>query len=195
MATTALTFDDLSHISEYFTDHSNANFVIDLYANKVTTSDIKPDKAFMMNVRQGFSTDVLNNFSNLYIKPFDSLFTGKKLVPIVQLTNLQKNGRSITEEAKSTAAVIASRTTVIQKYNAMLFMDRVHIFNLPGISCRQSGYFIDVTTETDELKTLWDYRTLGRHFITLVQHVFTQDTYQNRIETIKPYAVDTGQPK
>jgi len=28
-----------------------------------------------------------------------------------------------------------------------------------------------------------------------VQHVFTQDTYQNRIETIKPYAVETAPPK
>ena len=192
---TSLTFDDLSHISEYFTDHSNANFIIDLHANKITTSDIKPDKAFMMNVRQGFSELVLNDFSNLYIKPFDSLFTGKKLVPIVQLTNLQKNGRSLTNETRHTPSAISSSTTAIQKYNAMLFMDRVHIFKLPGISCRQAGFFIDVTTETDELKTLWDYRTLGRHFITLVQHVFTQDTYQNRIETIKPYAVDAGQPK
>ena len=192
---TALTFDDLSHISEYFTDHSNANFIIDLQTNKITNSDIKPDKAFMMNVRQGFSEEVLKAFSELYIKPFGSLFASKKLVPIVQLTNLQKSGTALASETRHTPSAISSSTTAIQKYNAMLFMDRVHIFNLPGISCRQAGFFIDVTTETDELKTLWDYRTLGRHFITLVQHVFTQDTYQNRIETIKPYAVDAGQPK
>jgi len=185
-----LTFVDLSDIISHYTDHSNAKDILALQTNIITTSDIKPDKAFTINIRQGFSEDVLTEFSRLYIDPFNKLFKNKKLIPIVKLTNLQINNKSSKHQPVDRPAEHSNQITTIQKYNTMLFMDRVNIFTLKGSTSRKSGYFIDVTTETNELKSVWDYRNIGRHFITSVKHIFTQDTYINKIETIKPYAVD-----
>ena len=66
-------------------------------------------------------------------------------------------------------------------------------FKLEGLTHRQSMTFIDVVKNSDNPDvnnpTKWDYNHLGRHLITSVKHIFTQDTYMNEIETIKPYAL------
>lgn len=186
----SFSFNDLSDIINHYTDHANAKDIYNLQSNVITTSDIKPDKAFTINIKQGYSQDVLTEFGKLYIEPFKPLFQNKKLIPIIKLNNLQLNGKAAVYKPSDEPADISNNTTSIQKYNAMLFMDRVNIFHLKGLTSRKSGHFIDVTTETNELKTMWDFRNVGRHFITSVQHIFTQDTYTNKIETIKPYTVD-----
>lgn len=182
-------FNDLSDIVSFYTDYSDAQSIINLQSNIITSSDAKPDKAFILNITQGFSNEILQEYSKLYVEPFKDLF-GKKLIPTIKLTNLQKNGAATKHETSSTPADISKYTTAIQKYTAMLFMDRVNIIYTKGLTSRKSGHFIDITTETNELKTVWDYRNIGRHFITSIEHTFTQDTYTNKIETIKPYAVD-----
>ena len=143
-----VSFNDLSDIINHYTDHSNAKDVLALQTNIITTSDIKPDKAFAINIEQGFSEDVLTEFSRLYIDPFNKLFNNKKLIPIVKLTNLQINNKSSRHQPVDRPADHSNQITTIQKYNTMLFMDRVNIFTLKGSTSRKTGYFIDVTTET-----------------------------------------------
>ena len=73
----------------------------------------------------------------------------------------------------------------------MLFLSDVYTFTLQGITSRQACKFVDVyrvDNATIEI-TQYDKNNLGRHFITNVRHIISQDTYSNIVETVKPYII------
>ena len=75
---------------------------------------------------------------------------------------------------------------------ALLFLQNTYSIMLDGITSRQSGKFVDITNRgTLDIggSSRWDKYHIGRHFITSIKHVITQDRYINLIETIKPYRV------
>jgi hypothetical protein len=183
-----LPFGEVSTVSQYYADNPDANFTIDFHNNVITNTNIKPNKGMVMSLKSGDVTQILQQYRTLYVDPFNSLM-GRSVYPIVKLNNSRVKHNTIDSYSHPEACDLGNAFTTMQKFNALLFMDKVHVFKLKGHTIRKAGVFIDVSNTEDELNTLWDYNTLGRHFITSVQHVFTQDSYMNIVETIKPYTL------
>ena len=84
-----------------------------------------------------------------------------------------------------------------QKLSSLLYLNNVYQYKLIGKTHRKSLSFVDVVKNAENkngrfVATRWDLNNLGRHLVTSVKHVFEFDTYNNEIETIKPYRLADG---
>ena len=76
------------------------------------------------------------------------------------------------------------------EYNLILEKGYTHYIELENLIGHNK--FVDIVnngTLDAGGQSRWDRLHIGRHFITSVKHVITQDRYFNYIETIKPYRI------
>ena len=182
-----------SKINEFFTEAPTASFAIDLLANEHLASFSRQNNAFIYDTRASSKVKVIELFNNLFCRPFNGLFKGYTLLPNFYTnaedgnTNFSSTGRCHDEH---------KQTAINQKLKSLLFLGYVYKFKLNGNSNRTSNKFCDVIradldNNLDGEPSKWDMNTLGRHYITTVRHIFTQDTYVNEVETIKSYRLST----
>jgi hypothetical protein len=184
-----------SRINEFFTETPTASFAIDLLANEHIASFSRQDNAFIYDTRASSKNEVIEQFNKLFCAPFGELFSGYNLKPNFYSnneftnTNFSTTGRCHNEHRQ---------TAINQKLKSLLFLGYVYKFKLVGNSNRMCNKFCDVIradlqSNIDGKPSKWDMNTLGRHYITTVRHIFTQDTYINEVETVKPYRLTTSQ--
>lgn len=178
-----------SKINEFYTESPTASFAIDLLANEHIASYSRRDNTFIYDTRSSSKEKLIETFNKLFCTPFSELFSGYNLKPNfysnneVTNTNYSSTGRCHNEHRQ---------TAINQKLKSLLFLGYVYKFKLLGNSNRMSNKFCDViradlNNNIDGEPSKWDMNTLGRHYVTTVRHIFTQDTYINEVETIKPY--------
>lgn len=185
---TPVDFINNSNILEFYTEAPAAKHSVDHFANQSVSSYSRSDASFLYNLQTLNTSNIAQDFINLFVEPFTELF-GTDYNLNVNYYNIM--GR---EQWTDSTGVLPTAVTEAQfknlKLMSLLYMNYNYIFKLPGNTWRQSMSFVDVTKRSlqpGEQPSQWDRNTIGRHFITCVKHIFTQDQYVNQVETIKPY--------
>lgn len=177
-----------SLINEFFTESPTAIYGIDLLASETIASFSRQYNTFIYDTKSLNKQNFIETYFNLFCKPFESLFPNYGIVPNFYL-NPERTNQTTVESAHT--ANLSKKISTNQKLKAMLFLGYIYKFKLTGLTNRQSTLFCDVIRNdksSDSIDTgTWDKNTLGRHLVTTVRHIFTQDLYINEIETVKPY--------
>ena len=178
-----------SRINEFYTESPTASFAIDLLANEHLASFSRQNNAFIYDSRSSSKNSIIEQYNKLFCVPFNDLFKSYTLKP-----NFYTNDEATNTNYSSTGRCHDEhkQTAINQKLKSLLFLGYVYKFKLVGSSNRMSNKFCDVVRadlngNIDGQSSKWDLNTLGRHYVTTVKHIFTQDTYTNEVETIKPY--------
>jgi len=155
----------------------------------------KPVNEHDINLVDGNLKNIGKKFRKLYVDPFKKMYGVENiLIPNFDLNNNKLvNNSGIYQSYKSNEPRdLAIATINLKQLGALLFLQNTYNIELEGLTSRQSGKFIDIVnngTLDGGGQSRWDRLHIGRHFITSVKHVITQDRYLNYIETIKPYRI------
>lgn len=182
-----------STIIEFFTESPTALYGVNFFANQSISGVSRNFSTFTYNLKTLNKDEYTRTYYDMFVQPFKALFAQEEqlhqLLPNFYLSKV-KQKKNWTQIDGALPAAITEQQFLNQKMFSMLFLNQTYIFKLPGITRRRSGMFVDVYKETiqlGEMPSNWDVNTLGRHLITCVKHIFTHDTYNNHVETIKPY--------
>ncbi len=179
-----------SEISEFYTEAPASKNCKDHFANESVTSFSKSCGTFTYNLLGLNKESFTETFKNLFVDPFKTAFSVYNLENNFYIAPAQKD--NWIDTTGDLPADLTEQQYLNLKLMSLLFMNYNYIFKTVGVTLRSSGTFVDVVKNKNaenKGNTRWDYNTLGRHFITCVKHVFTQNTYTNQIETIKPYRI------
>lgn len=180
-----------SVISEMYTESPAAIHGVDFFANQSVTGYSRSNGTFLYDLQTLSKNEFIDTYNNLFIQPFAKLMSKYDIVQNFYPKKTSSSANWTNENTAVPSAVFAN-FTLNRKLLALLFMNQVYTFKLPGITRRHAGDFVDVykaSLRPGEQPSNWDCNTLGRHLITTVKHIFTDNTYTNSIETIKPYRV------
>lgn len=183
-----------SLILKFNISNPSGNSSSDFLANIANISVGKPVNIHIIDLEQGNINNIIKKFTNLYISPFKQMYGDIELEPNFDLnfsklkekSNVFQNKK--TDEPKDVSAAAINHTQL----GALLFLQNTYNIELEGVTSRQSGKFVDIVNRgTLDIggSSRWDKYHIGRHFITSIKHIITQDRYINLIETIKPYRV------
>lgn len=182
-----------STIMEFFTESPAAMHGVNFFASQSISSMSRNFSTFTYNLKALNKDEYTKTYYEMFVEPFKSLFEKEQdkhqLLPNFYVSKV-KQKKNWTQIDGALPAAITEQQFLNQKMFSLLFLNQTYIFKLPGITRRRCGTFVDVYKETlnvDEMPSNWDVNTLGRHLITCVKHIFTHDTYNNHVETIKPY--------
>ena len=189
-----ITFEE-SKINEFYVNSPTSKYNIDLSGNSGVLSNSRSFKSMVFDLTTLNSESFMKTFYDLFVNPFKQTFKGEAGKNLEAYPNFypnpnKKNNYNTYKGFLSPA--LDEKKFLNQKLCSLLYLNNVYQFKLIGKSHRKSLAFVDVT-KTAECKngkyvpTKWDLNTLGRHLITCVKHTFTHDTYNNHVETIKPY--------
>lgn len=183
-----------STIIEFFTESPTALHGVNFFANQSTSGCSRNFSTFSYNLKTLSKDEYTKTYYDLFVQPFNSMFGEYQLLPNFYLSKV-KQKKNWTQIDGALPAAMTEQQFLNQKLFSLLFLNQTYIFKLPGITRRRSGTFVDVykeTLKTGEQPSNWDVNTLGRHLVTCVKHTFTHDTYNNHVETIKPYRMFNG---
>lgn len=178
-----------SIINEFYTEPPPASYAVDLLASEHILSFSRQYNTFIYDTNALSKENFITTYFNLFCKPFAELFKSYSMYPNFYLN---KNKDNIKSTVMPNPSKISERILNNQKLKSLLFMGYIYKFKLNGLTNRQSTKFVDVMrsdtlNNMEQQPTSFDKNTLGRHLITNVRHIFTQDRYTNEVETIKPY--------
>lgn len=188
-----INFDTDSQIAEFYTEAPAAKFGVDHFANESISSYSKNSSTFSYNLKSLSKENFIKTYTDLFVKPFESLFSKYKLQPNFYVTTDNQKKRWL-DSSSTLPPALTENQFINQKMVSLLYLNYTYVFKLPGITSRQSRTFVDVYKRSlprGQSPSKWDCNTLGRHFVTCVKHVFTQDNYHNHIETVKPYRLSS----
>jgi len=183
-----------SFILKFNINNPSGNNSSDFLANIANISVGKPVTTHIIDLKMGNIKNIIEKFTKLYIDPFKEMYGNVELEPNfdLNLSKLKEKSKVFqnkkTDEPRDVSAAAINHTQL----GALLFLQNTYNIELDGITSRQSGKFVDIVNNgTLDVggSSRWDKYHIGRHFITSVKHVITQDRYVNVIETIKPYRI------
>lgn len=180
-----------SQIINFNIEKPAGKHTIEHFINANYMSTAKQFKTLIMDLKTGNMNNLLNIYKSMFVLPFKDLFAGHELDVNVFLNNDRKQGNVYVDVRGAEPRDVSASLSNLNQVNSMLFLSDVYTFTLQGITSRQAGKFVDVyraDSATDEV-TQYDKNNLGRHFITSVRHIISQDTYSNIVETVKPYII------
>lgn len=174
----------------FFIESPTSRYNISQSSNSGIMSTNRGTKSMIFDLQTLNAENFNTKFNELFVKPFENVFSSYKLVPNYHLSPNSKNNYNTYQSVLPD--ILNEKQFLNQKLNSLLYLNNVYQFTLDGMTFRKSMTFLDVLKRKEihegQLKTnTWDLNNLGRHFVVSVKHIFTQDTYKNVIETIKPY--------
>jgi hypothetical protein len=181
-----------SRIIKSYIESPAAKYNINYSANGGIMCTSKATKSMIFDLQTLNSDNFTKKYYDLFVKPFENLFTDYKIDVNFELS--PNNVENYNTHKGNLPQLLEEKKFLNEKLKTLLFLNGpTYQFRLEGLTHRQAVTFIDVLKNSDNPDinnpTQWDYNNLGRHLITSVKHIFTQDTYINEIETIKPYAL------
>lgn len=176
-----------SSINEFFTDSPTSKYNITFNSNSSLLNVSTHFKTMLFDLKTLNSNNFTKTYFDLFCKPFENLFSSYQIVPNFYLSP-NKNNNYHTHES-SLPPELDQKRFLNKKLQSLLYLNNVHQITLDGLTNRQPMTFVDIIKYSDGASepTEWDYANVGRHLITSVKHIFTQDGYKNIIETVKPY--------
>ena len=184
-------FGQESQIDRFQTIEPSATFGVDYFSNEAVSSYSRATGTFTYNMKALSKNQFLKTYEKMFVKPFKSLFPLNNVVANFNTQKLSNN--TWTDTNNTQPAAIGETERMNSKLASLLYMNYTHLISLPGNTGRQSGKFVDVYKQaqsSNSAPSRDDLSKLGRHLVTSVTHIFTQDTYTNQIETIKPYRLE-----
>ena len=159
----------------------------------------KPVGTHIIDYKTGNLKNIYIKFKKLYVEPFNTMYNNTYLIPNFDLNNNKVVEKSdIYKTYKSNEPYVSAKAIVnLKQLGSLLFLQNTYNIELEGLTSRQTCKFVDIVnngTQDTGGSSRWDKLHIGRHFITSVKHVITQDRYVNYIETIKPYRISDDTP-
>jgi hypothetical protein len=181
-----------SRILKSYIESPAAKYNINYSGNGGIMSSSKVTKSMIFDLQTLNEDSFTQKYYDLFVKPFENLFSEYKIDVNFELS--PNNVDNYSTHKGNLPQMLEEKKFLNNKLKTLLYLNgHTYQFKLEGLTHRQSMTFIDVIKNSDNPDvnnpTQWDYNHLGRHLITSVKHIFTQDTYINEIETIKPYAL------
>lgn len=180
-----------SQILNFNIEKPAGKHTIEHFINTNYISSAKQFKTLIMDLKTGNMINLLDVYKSQFVMPFKDLFKGYELDVNIILNNDRKQGSVYGDVRGAEPRNVSASLSNLNQINSMLFLSDVYTFTLQGITSRQACKFVDVyrvDNATIEI-TQYDKNNLGRHFITNIKHIISQDTYSNIVETVKPYII------
>ena len=184
-----LIFDE-SKIDGFYVDAPTCKYNVMHSSNAGILSNSRGFKSMIFDLTTLNGDSFTKDFIKLFLDPFKNVFTGKKVVPNYYLSPNKKNNYS--SNKGNLPPLLDEKKFLNSKLQSLLYLNNIYKFKLRGKISRQTLMFVDVIKSAENPSavtqpTTWELNNLGRHLIVNVKHIFTQDSYVNEIETIKPY--------
>jgi hypothetical protein len=184
-------FGQESQIDRFLTIEPSATFGIDHFSNEAVSSYSRSAGTFTYDMKSLSKNEFMKTYERMFVVPFKKLFASNKVVANFNTQSLSNN--TWTDTVHTQPAAIGETERMNSKLASLLYMNYTYLISVPGNTGRQSRTFVDVYKQaqsSDAPTSRDDLSKLGRHLVTSVTHIFTQDTYTNQIETIKPYRLE-----
>lgn len=184
-------FGQESQIDRFVTIEPSASFGAEHFSNEAVSSFSRAAGTFTHDMKSLSKNEFLKTYERMFVVPFKSLFAANKVVSNFNNQSLANN--TWVDTTHTQPAAIGETERMNSKLASLLFMNYTYLISVPGNTGRQSRTFVDVYKQaqsSDAPTNRDDLSKLGRHLVTSVTHIFTQDTYTNQIETVKPYRLE-----
>jgi hypothetical protein len=184
-------FGQESQIYRFKAIEPSATFGVDHFSNEAVSSYSRAVGTFTYNMKALSKNEFMKTYEKMFVEPFKKLFSSNKSVANFNTQSLSNNTWADTTNTQP--AAIGETERMNSKLASLLYMNYTYLISLPGNTGRQSRTFVDVYKQaqsSNSAPSRDDLSKLGRHLVTSVTHIFTQDTYTNQIETIKPYRLE-----
>ena len=184
-------FGHESQIDRFTVIDPSASFGTEHFSNEAVSCFSRAAGTFTYDMKSLSKNEFLKTYERMFVTPFKSLFASNKVVPNFNTQSLSNN--TWVDTTHTQPAAIGETERMNSKLASLLYMNYTYLISLPGNTGRQSRTFVDVFKQAqsaDAPTSSDDLNKLGRHLVTSVSHIFTQDTYTNQIETIKPYRLE-----
>ena len=184
-------FGQESQIDRFKTIEPSATFGVDHFSNEAVSSYSRAAGTFTYNMKSLSKNEFLKTYERMFVVPFKKLFSSNKVVANFNTQSLSNN--TWTDTTNTQPAAIGETERMNSKLASLLYMNYTYLISVPGNTGRQSRTFVDVYKQAQSSSSVPsrdDLSKLGRHLVTSVTHIFTQDTYTNQLETIKPYRLE-----
>lgn len=189
-----VTFEE-SKIMQYYVDSPTCKYNVDLAGNSGILSNSRGYKSMIFDLTTLNSETFMKTFYDLFVKPFKDNFKNSNDTKLEVFPNFYPNPNKKNNFDTNKGVLppaLDEKKFLNQKMASLLYLNNVYQYKLVGKTHRKSLSFVDVVKTAENkngrfVATKWDLNNLGRHLVTSVKHVFEFDTYNNQIETIKPY--------
>jgi hypothetical protein len=185
-------FGHESQIDRFKVIEPSASFGLTHFCNEAVSSFSRAAGTFTYDMKSLSKDKFLNTYAQMFVEPFKKLFSSNSVVSNFSNQSLKNNTWVDTSHTQPAAVGEAERMN--SKLASLLYMNYTYLISLPGNTGRQSRTFVDVykqAQDTGQSTSKDDLNKLGRHLVTSVSHIFTQDKYTNQLETVKPYKLDS----
>lgn len=194
-----VTFEE-SKIMQYYVDSPTCKYNVDLAGNAGILSNSRGYKSMIFDLTTLNSESFMKNYYDLFVKPFKDGFNNPDNTKLEVFPNFYPNPNKTNNYDTKKGALhpdLDEKKFLNQKMASLLYLNNVYQYKLTGKTHRRTLSFVDVIKTAENkngkfIATKWDLNNLGRHLVTSVKHIFEFDTYQNEIETIKPYRLVDG---
>lgn len=184
-----------SSIQEFYIEPPAASLVIDFFAKESLSVYSRAYGSFLYDTQILAPDTIINTYKEKFLKPFENLFDKYALKENFYLPQSDQHMRDMWKQrTDSLSPDMTVAQFELKKLSNLLNLNYTYILKCRGSTARQSATFVDVLKfdkEKNELKpnspTDFDMKHLGRHLVTCVKHIFVDNAYINRVETIKPY--------
>jgi hypothetical protein len=178
-----------SQIIEFYRENPDASLILKFFTKEGMSSYSRAHGAFMYNTQTLAPEEIIQKYDKLFLEPFKKLFNKNNLsynfIMPQSTSHLKDAWKTVTD---SLPPEMNEEKIKIKKISNLLNLNYTYMFKVRGSTARKASTFIDVlkfdNIDNDER---YDFNNLGRHLITNVKHIFVENSYFNKIETIKPY--------
>lgn len=184
-------FGHESQIDRFKVIEPSASFGATHFCNEAVASFSRATGTFTYDMKSLSKNNFIKKYEQMFVEPFKKLFSANSVMPNFNNQSLASN--TWTDTTNTQPAAVGETERMNSKLASLLYMNTTYLISLPGNTGRQSRTFVDVFKQaqgSDTPTSKDDKNKLGRHLVTSVDHIFTQDTYTNQLETVKPYKLE-----
>ncbi len=178
-----------SQILEFYREAPDASLVLNFFTKEGISGYSRSHGAFLYNTTALAPDSIIERYNKSFVEPFKDLFNNYKLQQNFYMP--QSNGHMANAWKTVTSSLppeMNEKQFEIRKLTNLLNLNYTYMFKCKGSTARKAATFVDVL-KFDQIEDdkNFDLNNLGRHLVTTVKHIFAENTYFNKIETIKPY--------
>jgi hypothetical protein len=179
-----------SKIIESYIEQPDASLILKFFAKESVSSYSRAHGAFMYNLQTLAPDFIIEKYKKCFVDPFKDLFSNynlKENFVLPQSTSHMENAWKTATD--SLPPEMNEKQFEIKKLSNLLNLNNTYIYKSKGSTARKAATFVDIVKfdQNKESDKNYDLNHLGRHLITCVKHIFIENNYINKIETIKPY--------
>jgi hypothetical protein len=184
-----------SNILEFYIEPPDASLILKFFTKESINTYSRSHGAFMYNAQTLAPDIIIEKYNDYFVKPFEKIFSN--YYDLDKNFHMPQTNAHMTNNWKAVTNSLPPEMSVeqfeIKKLLNLLNLNYTYIYKSKGSTSRKTVTFMDVLkfdnpfNKKNSNDELYDFNHLGRHLITSVKHIFIENSYFNKIETIKPY--------